>query len=100
MASREHMPPDADKRSPASVIGMTSGFAAGEQITAKDMNTNNDDDIDQRFTKLLSVDNSLQSFEKIYTLKTKLMSGFFGTVYTGVHNSTGEKYAVKVVERR
>ncbi len=108
MASREQMPPapielpsslsvppkpDADKQSPTSV-------AEEEQITAKDMNTDHDDDVEQRLTKLLNVDNSRSSFEKSYTLKMKLMSGFFGTVYTGVHNSTGEKYAVKVVERR
>lgn len=92
---------------------MAPGFAVGElpvkssslenpskQITTREKNTDNDDDIKQRLTKLLLSDNSRTSFEKSYTLKMKLMSGFFGTVYTGIHNSTGEKYAVKVVERR
>lgn len=65
-----------------------------------DMNTDYNNDLEQRLTKLLSADNDRPAFEKSYTLKKKLMAGFFGTVYSGIRNSTGEKFAVKVVERR
>mmetsp|Transcript_22648 Transcript_22648/g.43861 ORF Transcript_22648/g.43861 Transcript_22648/m.43861 type:complete len:808 (+) Transcript_22648:155-2578(+) len=76
-------------------------------------NTNNDRDSDvakQRESLSTALGNGLEGlllgsefsqnrFEHFYTLKKKLMSGSFGTVYVGEHNLTKKEFAVKVIDR-
>lgn len=40
------------------------------------------------------------SFEQHYTLGPHIAKGSFGTVYTALHVSTNEEYAVKVIDRQ
>mmetsp|Transcript_3121 Transcript_3121/g.4693 ORF Transcript_3121/g.4693 Transcript_3121/m.4693 type:complete len:717 (+) Transcript_3121:227-2377(+) len=58
-----------------------------------------DDDLERELANLILVDKSRPSFDKSYTLKKKLMSGSYGTVFAGVHNSTTKEFAIKVVDR-
>lgn len=41
-----------------------------------------------------------ESFRKIYQLNTKLKSGSFATVCAGTHRATGQKFAIKCVQRQ
>lgn len=59
-----------------------------------------DNDLERDLAQLLLVDNSRPSFDKSYTLQKKLMSGSYGTVFAGLHNSSSKEFAIKVVDRR
>ena len=59
-----------------------------------------DDDLERGLAKLLLVDNSRPPFDKSYSLQKKLMSGSYGTVFAGLHNSSSKEFAIKVVDRR
>jgi len=58
-----------------------------------------DNDLERDLAHLLLVDNSRPSFDKSYTLQKKLMSGSYGTVFAGFHNSSSKEFAIKVVDR-
>jgi serine/threonine protein kinase len=58
------------------------------------------DDLERGLAELLLVDKSRPTFENSYTIDRRLMSGSYGTVYAGVHNSTKREFAIKVVDRR
>ena len=59
-----------------------------------------DKDLERALAELLLVDKSRQPFDKTYTLQKKLMSGSYGTVFSGLHNSSSKEFAIKVVDRR
>ena len=58
------------------------------------------DDLERELAELLLVDESRPTFDESYTLNKKLMSGSYGIVYSGAHNSTSREFAIKVVDRR
>mmetsp|Transcript_28789 Transcript_28789/g.45341 ORF Transcript_28789/g.45341 Transcript_28789/m.45341 type:complete len:712 (+) Transcript_28789:186-2321(+) len=58
-----------------------------------------DDDFERVLADLLLVDISRPSFDASYTLKKKLMSGSYGTVFAGLHNLSSKEFAIKVVDR-
>ena len=58
------------------------------------------DDLERGLAELLLVDKSRPAFDKSYTLQKKLMSGSYGTVFAGLHNTTSREFAIKVVDRR
>ncbi len=59
-----------------------------------------DDDFERVLADLLLVDISRPTFDASYTLKKKLMSGSYGTVFAGLHNLSSKEFAIKVVDRR
>ncbi len=59
-----------------------------------------DDEFEQALANLLLVDKSRPTFDTTYTLKRKLMSGSYGTVFAGLHNLSSKEFAIKVVDRR